>query len=345
MKGYTLVALLCVLLFVMPLAAFAQEALTPGTPVEGDYAGEPVQYTVDAAEGQLIIVSMESEAFDSYVAIVDGDERLAFDDDSGGSNNALLAYVAQEAGTYTIEARQSYGDAEGAYTLNVDVVDPVVAPIDEQVTLSPAADGSAALYAVFEAEAGMVVNLTAGSTGDEDLALSLVGVDAREIDRDDDDGPGDDALLRRVVLPENGLYLIRVGQAWTDELVVEDVEVLVEATEQLYLSETPQPLVLGDGEGQIGTEVYTVDVVAGTTYRFIFTIEPLPDDEGGIFLELLDTARFFDPELDVQHATRVAWDFVPNASGTIRLDVHPTLFARDLQSIDYTAALEVIEAE
>jgi hypothetical protein len=47
----------------------------------------------------------------------------------------------------------------------------------------------------------------------------------------------------------------------------------------------------------------------------------------------------------VQHATGVSWDFLPTSSGTIRVDVHPTLFANDLHSIEYTAALEVIEAK
>lgn len=343
MKRYPLLSLILALMFVQVWSVSAQESITPGTPIQGEYTGEPVSYTVDASRGQLIVVSMESEAFDAYVAFVENGEEIASDDDSGSDNNALLAFVAQKDGPFTLNAGASYfSDETGAYTLTVDVLDPTIAPLDEPVTLKADESGSASLYAVFKGTTGMVVNLWASTTGDEDVALSLVGVDAAEIDTDDDDGTGSNALLRRLVLPADGLYLIRVRQSYSDELLSQDVELLVETSEQIYLSDTPQELVLGDGEGEAGTEVYTVDVEAGTTYRFIFTVEPLPDDEGGINLKLLDTDRFFSPELDVQHATRVAWDFVPNASGTIRLDVHPNLFISDLQRINYTAALEVV---
>jgi hypothetical protein len=343
MKRYLPIALIALLLVVHVGTSAAQEAIATGETVEGEYAGERIAYTVDAAAGQLIIAGMDSADFDTYLAITADGEEIAYDDDSGLEYNALLAFVAQTDGPFTIEAGTAYSsDAAGAYTLTVNVIDPVVATLDTPTTL--AADGAAAqVYAVFEATAGTVVNLSAMSGGDEDVAISLRGVDSAEIDTDDDDGPGNSPLLRRVVLPADGLYLVRVGQSYSDEVLAENVELLVETSEQLFLSADPQPLVMGDGEGQIGTEVYTVDVEAGKTYRFIFTIEPLPDDEGGIELELLDTDRFFSPELDAQHATGVMWDYQATSSGTIRLDVHPAFFAYDLTSVEYTAALEVIE--
>jgi hypothetical protein len=343
MKRY--LPFLLIALLLQAWTSAAQDAITSGETIEGEYEGERIAYTIEADAGQLIIASMESADFDTYLAITDGDTELASDDDSGVDYNALLAFVAQTDGPFTLEAGTAYSsDKSGAFTLTVDVVDPVIATLDTPVTLE--ADGAATqLFAVFEATAGTVVNLSALSDGDDDVELTLVGVDAKKIDTDDDDGPGNNPLLRRVVLPADGLYLVQVGQSYSDDPLEANVELLVEATEALYLSAEPQPLVLGNGEGQIGTEVYTVDVEAGKTYRFIFTIEPLPDDEGGISLELLDTDRFFDPELDAQHATGVMWDYQATSSGTIRLDVHPTLFARDLHSIEYTAALEVIEGK
>lgn len=346
MKRYVSIFSILILLFIAVTTGAAQETLTPGETVEGEYDGDPVVYTVDAEQGQLLIVSMESEEIDAYVAFTEDGEEIAADDDSGIDYNALLAFVAQEDGPYTLEAGASYfGDDAGAFALRVNVVDPVAVSIDEPIVLEAEEGGSGQLYATLEATAGTVVNISAKSTGEDDVDISLVGVDAEEIDEDSNDGPGDSPLLRRVVLPEDGIYLIKVTPSYSDDMLSESVELLVEATEQLYLSETPQDLVLGDGEGQTGTEVYTVDVEAGKTYRFIFTIQYLPDEEGGIQLELLDTARFFDPELEAQHATRVAWDFIPNASGTIRLDVHPSFFTTDLQRIEYTAAMEVIDAE
>jgi hypothetical protein len=346
MKRYTVIALILLLLLVQVWSSAAQESITPGTPVEGKYAGEPVAYTIEASRGQLVIASMESDDLDSYLTLTEDGEELATDDDSGTDYNALLTFVAQADGPVTIEASTLFSSGEtGAFTLSVDVLDPVAAALDEPATLEPESAESTHVYAVFEGTAGTVVNLSAVSSSDDDIALNLIGVNAAEIDGDDDDGPANNPLLRRVVLPDDGLYLVRIGQAFSEEPLTGAVELLVETTEPLYLSDTPQPLVLGDGEGQIGTEVYTIDVEAGKTYRFIFTIEPLPDDEGGVDLELLDTDRFFNPSLDAQHTTRITWDYVSNSSGTIRLDVHPTLFANDLTSIEYTAALEVVEGE
>jgi hypothetical protein len=109
-------------------------------------------------------------------------------------------------------------------------------------------------------------------------------------------------------------------------MIGQPVEVTIESTEQIFLSEEPQELVLGDGLGQKGTEVYTVDVTPGVTYRFIFTIESFPDDTAGISLELLDTEFFFEPELDTMHSTRVEWDWLSNSEGQIRLYFHPNFF-------------------
>jgi hypothetical protein len=133
------------------------------------------------------------------------------------------------------------------------------------------------------------------------------------------------------------------AQSYSDEGLTEPVEVTVEATEPLFLSAEPQDLVLGDGEGRAGTEIYTLDVTANTTYRFIVTIQHMPDEEVGIRMTLLDSDRFFEPELEVQHATGASWDYIPNSSGTLRLEVHPNFFSNDLTAINYTIAMEVIE--
>jgi hypothetical protein len=102
-------------------------------------------------------------------------------------------------------------------------------------------------------------------------------------------------------------------------------------------------MVLGDGEGQHGTEVFTVDVEAGITYSFFVTIESMPDDTSGIEIELLDTEFFFEPELDTMHMTAVAWSWLSNTTGQIRLNVHPNFFGTDIEIINYTISMEVSE--
>jgi hypothetical protein len=339
------VCLLAIILsLIMSFSVFAQDTVPFGEPTEGEFTGDPTVYTVDATAGQLIVVRMESEAIDSYVSVEQDGKELASDDDSGGYPDALLAYVAQFDGTYDIVATDgAYTPGEGAYMITIDVIDPSMVEQESSVTLEADAEGSPALYAVFGAGAGDVVDVWATTTGEDDVEMTLYGVDGVQIESDDDDGYDNNALIRRVILPKDGLYLVKVEQSWSDELLFEAVEVKIGASEQLYLSAEPQELVLGDAEGQIGTEVYTVDIEVGKTYRFIVTIESIPDEEAGIHMELLDTAFFFSPDIDVQHSTGVTWDFLANSSGTIRLDVHPTFFGTDISSIDYTIAMEVLE--
>jgi len=322
----------------------AQDAISPGDVVESTLKGEPRTYSLDATAGQLLIVSMVSE-FDNRVILMQADEEIAADDDSGEEYNALLAYVIQTDGTYDIVADSSFfDDPEGPFTMTVDTIDPPMVEMGSAVTLEPAEDGSAQLYAVVEAAADDVIDVWATNMAeDEDVEISIIGVDSVEIESDDDDGPGNNALLRRVVLPDDGLYLIKAEASFSDEMLFQPVEVMVESTEALFLSEEPQDLVLGDGTGEIGTEVYTVEMEAGTTYRFVVTITPQSDELLGINMELLDTDKFFEPEIDVQHGVGVTWDYLATSNGTVRLDVHPGFFSTDVASIEYTMALEVIE--
>ncbi len=342
-RRFVILAAAVLSLIALTAGVAAQEALSSGTPVEGTFEGQPVSYSIDASAGQLMIISMTSDEIDSLVRVEQNGTELASDDDSGDYPNALLAFVVPEDGSYDILADQGYGDDTGAYTLQVDVVTPTVLENSGSTVLEPASGGSLKVYALLDGVEGAVVDISATSQGDEDVRLRLAGVDGQEIETDDDDGPDDSALLRRVVLPATGMNLIEVSLAYGDDPVTAPVDLNVEATDALYLSAEPQAMTLGDGEGQVGTEVFTVDMTAGTTYRFIVTIPPMPDDEGGVKLELFDSDRFFTPDVEAQHATRVAWDYTATGTGTVRLVVHPNFFSDDLYSIDYTIAMETVE--
>lgn len=336
------IALLLALLLAVTVSVSAQESISPGSTVEGESTGDPVTYTIDASAGELLIITMSSDALDSFLRVQQNGSELASDDDGAGYPDAMLAFVVPADGSYDIVADQAFGSDSGAFTLQVDSVTPTAVEAGGSAVLEPASDGSLALYAVLNGVEGEVVNIWANSNSDEDVSVRLVGANGEEIEEDDDDGPGRNAQLRRVVLPATGPNLIEVTTAFSSDVLMAPVELTVEATESLTLSADPQPMVLGDGEGQTGTEVYTVEMEAGTTYRFIVTIPAMPDDEGGVQMELFGTDRFFEPEIEAQHATLVAWDYTATSSGTVRLVVHPNFFSDDLHSIEYTIAMEVV---
>ncbi|MBI5958609.1 MAG: hypothetical protein HY866_07740 [Chloroflexi bacterium] len=314
--------------------ALAQDGLTPGTPVEGVVTSdEGVSYTIDASRGQLILISMDSAEFDTYLTISDAaGNELASDDDSGSDTNALLAYVAQADGSFTITAKPSWSGT-GAYTLTPNVIDPPMVDLGGSSTLTPGAEDEVT-YVVFEAAQGTVVNVSAITQSEDDISVELMGVDAQSIELDDDDGPGNNALLRRVVLKGDGLYLVKVASTWSGTPFTAPIDVTVETTEQLFLTAEPYPVSLNDTD--LGTEVFTFEATTGVVYRITVTCAL----NTGIEMELLDTSAFFTPDFETGNAVKVTWEYKSDVDGLVRLNVHPSFFS---DGDDLTFMIEVVE--
>lgn len=81
-------------------------------------------WTYQGRAGEQIRISMESEDFDTYLALgrVDGGEweELATMDDGGEGTNSLLEFTLPRDGDYVIRANAYSADQTGAYTLRVD---------------------------------------------------------------------------------------------------------------------------------------------------------------------------------------------------------------------------------
>ncbi len=308
----------------------AQGGLTPGAPTNGTLSGDDVTFTIDLAAGQLLLASVESDAFDTQIAVQDaGGMELASDDDGGEGTNSLLAFVAQADATYTLVV--SAWSGTGDFVLTPNVVAPVLVEVGGSAMLT--ANGAEPLYAVFAGTAGSVVNVFTMSQAEDDTQLTLYGVDGQEIEYDYDDGPGYNSYLRRIVLPADGFYLAEVREVFDYDLTA-NVDITVEATEVLPVDATPQALTLGDD--MLGTEVYTFEATAGTTYRIIVTCAL----GTGVDLELHDTNDFFTPDIESGNAVRVAWDYMTTAGGPIRLVVHPAFFS---DGDTYQISVEVVQ--
>ena len=85
-------------------------------------------YTVEAAEGATITLTMTSTEFDTYVHLLDKDGNvLAQNDDNaaaGGTGamagkNSQIIHTAPYTGTYTIYANAYQQGNQGAYSLNI----------------------------------------------------------------------------------------------------------------------------------------------------------------------------------------------------------------------------------
>jgi hypothetical protein len=79
-------------------------------------------WTFDANAGDVVTITLSSDAIDPYLEIVNIDGiGLASDDDSGGNMNALISeYTLDQTGTYRIVACSYYETETGEYTLSVN---------------------------------------------------------------------------------------------------------------------------------------------------------------------------------------------------------------------------------
>ena len=91
------------------------------------------RYALQAEEGKAYEISVESNDFDSYLAVYDAEgNEVASDDDSGGDLNASTVFVPSVAGTYVVEAR-GLSNAEGSYRLSIEEVAAPPAPVELNV--------------------------------------------------------------------------------------------------------------------------------------------------------------------------------------------------------------------
>ncbi len=75
-------------------------------------------HTVEGRRGEVLLVEMTSDVFDSYLQILDPEgDVVAQGDDQAGDTNALAVLYLDDRGTYTIRANAYSGAKPGPYTL------------------------------------------------------------------------------------------------------------------------------------------------------------------------------------------------------------------------------------
>ena len=102
----------------------------------------------------------------------------------------------------------SFDDEPGSYEVAVHAMELAELTVEEPATGDLGSDGAVAGVWGFAGSAGDVVSVTAGSD-DFDPVVELLSPGGERLARDDDSGPGTDARLL-AVLPETGLYVVRV---------------------------------------------------------------------------------------------------------------------------------------
>jgi hypothetical protein len=190
-------------------------------------AGQRDQWTFEGRVGDVISISMQSDAIDSVVSI-NGPAgfEIAYDDDSGRNRDALIyGFTLPENGTYTIVARAFNETELGTYRLSLlpgyatptpptptppppPVVGGSLAP--GQTVSGDLAYGASEAWS-FKGAAGDVVTLVMQSA-DFDAYLSVYAPEVELLAFNDDLGPGTNPLIYGLTLPQSGAYIV-VAQA------------------------------------------------------------------------------------------------------------------------------------
>lgn len=99
-------------------------------------------YTFEAQEGQLITVTMTSDAFDTYLIVQSPGGERTMNDDAGGSDRSQVDMVASEGGTWTVVATSFSSGEVGPYEVVIETgkiadVEITEGRLDERDTVSP----------------------------------------------------------------------------------------------------------------------------------------------------------------------------------------------------------------
>lgn len=120
------------------LPAAAQSVIRPGETVRGSLTGSDRRlddgssydcFRLQARAGERVAVTLRSNDFDAYLAVVEGRDCSASDsaetDDDGAGGTDSLVRMTLGDGPYSIRANSLSEGETGAYTLSVEVLGPL----------------------------------------------------------------------------------------------------------------------------------------------------------------------------------------------------------------------------
>jgi hypothetical protein len=193
------------------------EVIEIGGAVEGELTeDEPTAlYFVDAEAGQLLVIAVESDDFDTQLSLdpVSGqDVSQEHNDDYGeGTNSQIGPLLVAESGRYVISVSSYFEDEGGSFALTVSEAEPIVLEIGEAARGELTMDASEQYYS-FEAEEEQTVTIAAEALGDADLYFTVYDSAGEWLDYADDTDDLNPSL--EFEAPESGTYLIQLS-SWS----------------------------------------------------------------------------------------------------------------------------------
>ncbi|MDQ7027102.1 MAG: PPC domain-containing protein [Anaerolineae bacterium] len=323
------------LMLLIPSTLLAQgSAISVGDTVTGEAVGNDVEYTIDLATGEVIVIDLSSEDFDTLVKVQDANgSELARNDDGGEGFNSLLTFDAPEIGTYTIVVTSFFNNTVGNYTLSVQsdtggggesgtgvsaecgTFSGNTGDLQFGETVTETATGNVTYDINLQADQTVIISL---SSDDFDTYLELLDTSGASIASDDDSGGN---LNSRLIFTarESATYTILVrsfGTAEASGIYTISVTENCASTDGGTIAYGETISLAPDGALQL---LITFDGTAGDVINLIVssstgedTTLSLYDSSGTLIVEDDDSGEGLNPALR---------RFVLPATGTYEIDL------------------------
>jgi hypothetical protein len=190
--------------------------------IEGRLTQDNESIEFEGEEGQYVIISVESDDFDTLATVYDEDYyEIAYNDDSLGELNSRIGpLLLPYSGNYTLEVSQSYyvedDISEGEFVVTIEFVSVASIEYDESTPFELNSETSA-LYYELPVESGDSLNIVVDSDGSIDTVLQILSYDGYEFASDDDSGAGFDAEFNNLIFDTSGDYVLVLSSFSQDE--------------------------------------------------------------------------------------------------------------------------------
>ncbi len=301
---------LTVLLLFSAIPGFAQQnmpLINPGDAITAELVAPEADYyrlTVTEDSPAELLITLESDAFDTLLEIADSSAVTLTSADGGGAGtNVWLVWQPPAAGDYLLIVKSADGAGSGAYTLGISAY----APPPEDTTFSiaigetvsaqfPGVDAGDYIpdkvWFVFTAEQGDVLDFAVETTNTVlNSAIVLYTQSDYQLEYS---GSRVNPELRQVVFSESGTFSVGVSYLahTANDQPVGAFSLTISRGEPLpELTAAPQTAVIPPARAQGFTSSirYVFDIEAGSTYRIQLRIIHV---EGGDSYDLFLDVRF-----------------------------------------------------
>ncbi len=290
-------------------------------------------YVFTGQAGDAVVITLNSDDFDSYLRLIDGTgNEIVTNDDSGGTLNSQIGpYALPATGTYTIRASSLGGSSTGAYTLTLNKVDITAITYDQAVEVTISKSGELRFF-TFEGTTGDLITISAESNGSIDTSLILNDPYNSQVASDDDSGPGPDPEIYQQLLSQDGTYTVELRAVSGSN---GKITLTVKRTLPPSLDDGAQSIFFSD----LGaTRALTFAANAGETVKLTMTIDGA--QPGSPNVSVLQAGQTL-ANASGSSTTALSFSFVTPSAGDVIVQINDYSYT----SLSYIVTLERMGSE